>query len=186
MIDAFGQIIFNFVYFLIIFTIIICIARRVFSNKYNIPFKHINKIALLFLFLFWLDKLIYNQISNETKSFQLLMFIKNEDIKHYLKEERFHNLMWYSSKMGNIDVLEKLDFNYIIENPNKLYYDDCIKNLELKTTSSKHSFFYGKDNINNVVCKLNIYLPIAYPLPIQDFERIEHTSVLTISKKEIR
>jgi len=150
------------------------------STKYNfvkIVLKYINRVALIFVILWGIDNALYSFFDPRVQNFQILkLFTSN----HYeMREGGVYDARINSSSWIDYIYVQKEES---IINPKKLDYANCFKNIELKEFTYNSMYFYGEDEISNVICEINSslrYTPLDSYQDARDYNR-----TLTISQKE--
>jgi len=158
------------------------------STKYplwGIFLKYINKVALVCILLWGIDRAIYSFLEIKVQNFQMMkLYTFNAFDKNYLKD--ISNGVLYT-KIGilKLGYIETQKDNLVI-NEKKLNYTDCLKKLELKIFSYEMMYLYGEDEKTGVICEVNSSLEISpFTIDIGEYER-DYNRTLRISNKETK
>jgi hypothetical protein len=172
---------------LIVLTIFI-LFLLLLSTKYpllGIFLKYINKVALVCILLWGIDRAIYSFLELKVQNFQLMkLYTFNAYDKNYLKDIS-NGILHTKIETLNLGYIESQKDNLVI-NEKKLNYTDCLKKLELKRFSYEMMYLYGEDEKTGVICEVNSSLKIS-PFSIEiGMDTRDYNRTLKISNKETK
>jgi hypothetical protein len=147
--------------------------------------KYINKVALVCILLWGIDRAIYSFLELKVQNFQLMkLYTFNAYDKNYLKDIS-NGILHTKIETLNLGYIESQKDNLVI-NEKKLNYTDCLKKLELKRFSYEMMYLYGEDEKTGVICEVNSSLKIS-PFSIEiGMDTRDYNRTLKISNKETK
>jgi len=158
------------------------------STKYplwGIFLKYINKVALICILLWGIDRAIYSFLELKVQNFQMMKLYTFNDYNKSTLANITDGAFYAKIDSLNLGYIESQKDNLVI-NEKKLNYTDCLKKLELKRFSYEMMYLYGEDEKTGVICEANSSLSFSLWDEDREHNTRDYNTTLKISNKETK